>query len=752
MSRKIIGATVGTTLRPEKVVEVIPVANGTGEHAAVLNGGSPEQASGDNSTARGYRTKAFGDRSDATGDMTEAGWRSSTEGFGTYADNTSHAGGRLSKAMGKGSLANGVERTENLLVGGAQVVTTAEVALDSVTIPVNLSVEGVLAVGDFIHLFGDTMLPADCRKVIAISEDGLTITIEYPFGDVNYTTAVSGVEAANIPAGAGVRRDFGCEASGNGAVAFGQGAKASGIAAFASGFYTEAAGDYSETGGYKTKASGTSSKATGCETTASGTYSRAGGYKCKASGSRAIAEGNETEAIGVASRATGNKTKASGDYSRAGGSFCEATGLSSTAEGNRSVASGDVAFASGNKTTASGNYSNAQNMMTTAAGYSQSARGRNNIPDPDGKYVDIVGISKTDTPANGYTMDWNGNGWFAGDVYVGGAGQDDGQKLATQKYVHSARGFSLNNVVCIGDSFCDGATDGEDYVSGQGWGYYLKLMERKDNQDATFSQTAVGGTGFHQTVDDVNFYALVESQASDMTEAERNAVETVIIMGGVNDANAGIHISYDETVALAMEKFPNAKIVVGMNPMCSKYLWCEANYSDTLRHPSTYYFEQLRYPSTDPRVCVLPDSYQWLLCNPAFRCSDGLHPTVAGYQRIAAHLFWASRGLNLETNYQYDVELDVTGVTLTCCKVGNNVSFFAYGTVTQDRSYEKPDFVYLGTRPTWMSLAYDTVFPIYSNVANTALYFSGGGVFLYVPNYTGDVTFNGKAMLSLDML
>ena len=27
--------------------------------------------------------------------------------------------------------------------------------------------------------------------------------------------------------------------------------------------------------------------------------------------------------------------------------------------------------------------------------------------------------------SNAYTLDWQGNAWFAGDIYIGGMGQDD---------------------------------------------------------------------------------------------------------------------------------------------------------------------------------------------------------------------------------------------------------------------------------------------------------------------------------------
>jgi hypothetical protein len=51
----------------------------------------------------------------------------------------------------------------------------------------------------------------------------------------------------------------------------------------------------------------------------------------------------------------------------------------------------------------------------------------------------IVGNGKWSVPSNAHTLDWEGNAWFAGDVYVGstnGTNKDAGsKKLATEEFV-----------------------------------------------------------------------------------------------------------------------------------------------------------------------------------------------------------------------------------------------------------------------------------------------------------------------------
>lgn len=53
------------------------------------------------------------------------------------------------------------------------------------------------------------------------------------------------------------------------------------------------------------------------------------------------------------------------------------------------------------------------------------------------KYIDIVGNGTADTKrSNAYTLSTDGDGWFAGSLYVGGRNQLEGKKIATEQYVN----------------------------------------------------------------------------------------------------------------------------------------------------------------------------------------------------------------------------------------------------------------------------------------------------------------------------
>ena len=116
-------------------------------------------------------------------------------------------------------------------------------------------------------------------------------------------------------------------------------------------------------------------------------------------------------------------------------------GYCSHAEGKLTTASGDYSHAEGSKTTASNNYSHAEGYHTSANGNHSHAQGQYNIEDTSSVYADIIGNGTFGKRSNAATVDWEGNAWYAGDVYTGstsGTNKDEGsKKLATEEYVNS---------------------------------------------------------------------------------------------------------------------------------------------------------------------------------------------------------------------------------------------------------------------------------------------------------------------------
>lgn len=168
-----------------------------------------------------------------------------------------------------------------------------------------------------------------------------------------------------------------------------------------------------------------------------GSNSMAVGYQSQAPGNNAFAFGSQTVAEGRGSFSFGEKTKAtqlfavafgenseaSGMYAFAAGSGATASGVYSRAQGHATIASGRSSHAEGYNTTASGGNAHAEGTETVAASENQHVQGRYNIEDADGKYAHIVGngnrtsgTNPVTTRSNAYTLDWDGNAWFAGSV------------------------------------------------------------------------------------------------------------------------------------------------------------------------------------------------------------------------------------------------------------------------------------------------------------------------------------------------
>lgn len=301
-------------------------------------------------------------------------------------------------------------------------------------------------------------------------EVGLTYTIvlnnNYDFrgtiesiGD-NYVTVPEGVYVSPVSEAPHAnsyllfpeKPTIGTKTVGTGTAAFGYQSKALGVASGAEGYNTIASGKYSHAEGRSTKAgygahaegngsfaSGNGAHAEGYQTTANATGAHAEGQGTAATTNGAHAEGKDTEATGASAHAEGLNTHATGSHAHAEGSGTYATAYTSHAEGAETQSTGQGAHSEGYKTLAQGPYSHTEGAQTQALGaYShteglgtlakgnaQHVQGKYNAEDHgqtvDGtwsnKYAHIIGNGKSDTErSNAYTLDWEGNAWFAGNI------------------------------------------------------------------------------------------------------------------------------------------------------------------------------------------------------------------------------------------------------------------------------------------------------------------------------------------------
>jgi hypothetical protein len=145
--------------------------------------------------------------------------------------------------------------------------------------------------------------------------------------------------------------------------------------------------------------------------------------------------GNNTQATGQDSHAEGVDCKAQGHASHSEGWYTTASGDSSHAEGKGTIASGESSHAEGVNTKAAGVCSHSEGTATIANGRNQHVQGRFNVADNDNKFADIVGNGSSEgletVRSNAYALDWDGNLYLKGGVYVNcNADSTGGTKLS----------------------------------------------------------------------------------------------------------------------------------------------------------------------------------------------------------------------------------------------------------------------------------------------------------------------------------
>lgn len=288
----------------------------------------------------------------------------------------------------------------------------------------------------------------------------------------------------------------------------------------------EATGRYAHAEGSHSQASGYASHAEGNYSHASGSSSHTEGTSTSATGNYSHAEGYMTEANEESSHAEGYMAKANGMYAHAEGDNTEANGTCSHAEGSGTIANGNHSHAEGAGTEANGDWSHAEGRGTTASSTYQHTQGKYNIEDSAEVYAHIIGNGTDfDDRSNAYALDWNGNAYYAGDVYVQGDGKNDfsgAKKLATEEYVDNAA-VSIDATLTIEGAAADAKAVGDainapkdyilltDQVSGKKYRIYMRdgnlVSEREfdpttdlvdfeyaDNDDGTYTITSWKGT------------------------------------------------------------------------------------------------------------------------------------------------------------------------------------------------------------------------------------------------------------------
>lgn len=219
-------------------------------------------------------------------------------------------------------------------------------------------------------------------------------------------------------------------------------------------------GGSSLTVGYQCVA-GDSAFAQGGGSEATGNYAVALNSGTEATANFSFAHGQDSVASGVASHAEGGFGTVASFYGESTLPPTTASGRNSHAEGGSTLASGKDAHAEGEQCHATHDYTHVEGYGTKSTTSMQHVEGKfNKLTDLYTDYQHVVGGGLTDSSrANNYSLDFQGNGWFRGNVYVNnGVGDDRGynhglnaKKLATEDYVE-IRSISVNNTTLFPDA------------------------------------------------------------------------------------------------------------------------------------------------------------------------------------------------------------------------------------------------------------------------------------------------------------
>ena len=380
--------------------------SGTGTYSEVFNNLTDNIASGDYSHAENFKTTASGYSSHAEGLNTIAsGYGAHAEGANTIAKGAySHATGYYTEANGVQSVASGegtIAAGRNQHVSGSYNVedTSSLVIVGNGAASNNRSNAYKLTKDGNGYYTGDVYANKD--KKLATEESALLKSAQ-TLTDVELTQVRSNLKF--------VGKDVA-----------GQTFTIDGVKVTASS-NAEIFGDYENN-----IAVGQWSIAEGSNTVAKGKVSHAEGAFSQALVDGCHVEGYGTKATGYWSHAEGEMTVVSSYASHAEGSYCTmpdgtkrystAAGYASHTEGGGCHTNGVASHAEGIATTANGTCAHVEGRYTTASGNYQHVEGVANIEDTEDKYIHIAGNGTSPTNrSNAYTLDWNGNGWFAGNV------------------------------------------------------------------------------------------------------------------------------------------------------------------------------------------------------------------------------------------------------------------------------------------------------------------------------------------------
>jgi len=189
-------------------------------------------------------------------------------------------------------------------------------------------------------------------------------------------------------------------------------------------------GSWAHAEGWGTRAAGFGAHAEGRATSALGSGAHAEGYSSNSLPNTITTSTSNTAVIETWN--TSKFTLAKSGKSHVEGQNTLALSDGSHAEGYETISQGSGSHSEGYHTQANKIATHAEGYGTIADGNYQHTQGKYNSIESADNYAHIVGNGASDTErSNAHTLDWDGNAWYSGNVYVGGTSKSDAIKLVS---------------------------------------------------------------------------------------------------------------------------------------------------------------------------------------------------------------------------------------------------------------------------------------------------------------------------------
>ena len=210
----------------------------------------------------------------------------------------------------------------------------------------------------------------------------------------------------------------------------------------------------------------------------------------------------------------------------------------------------------------------------------------------------------------------------------------NGYSLQSQITTNSNAIADLNNnrSILLSDSYFDWSPDVTIPDDQKYWKMFFKMENITNYQGFN-----MGGIGFYQKVDNVNFLKLLQNNSDNIPNKE--TVKNIFVFGGYNDAFddnttiTNIKDAIRDFVAYCKTTYPNAKVIIG-----------EIGYDTNLNNAGTTRRNKINNKvvpaycdtnyDTDNSFIYLPN-LEYCLHNKDYMSSDGIHPNIAGHNALA---------------------------------------------------------------------------------------------------------------------